>query len=288
MFSRFAFDESMIILIAAALIPPFYLLYRVYRLDRIEKEPLGLLVLLFFFGVVSTIPAIFIEMGLGNLLIRIFDNIRLTDFTVNLYYIIDNLICVALVEEGLKFLFIRLGTWRNKDFNYRFDGIVYAVVVSLGFAAAENVLYVTSNGFSNAVVRALTAIPGHCIFGIYMGTYYGWAKMYDKRGLTGRRNFELFKALAVPTLLHGIYDYSLTINSDFAFYAFFAYVIILDIMALNHIRRSAAQDEDITYGSDTSVSIRPAQGSQQIGSLADLKDTLDHSRSKENDPFSRK
>ncbi|MBR4122578.1 MAG: hypothetical protein IKR06_04725, partial [Erysipelotrichaceae bacterium] len=100
MFSRFAFDESMIILIAAALIPPFYLLYRVYRLDRIEKEPLGLLVLLFFFGVVSTIPAIFIEMGLGNLLIRIFDNIRLTDFTVNLYYIIDNLICVALVEEG--------------------------------------------------------------------------------------------------------------------------------------------------------------------------------------------
>jgi RsiW-degrading membrane proteinase PrsW (M82 family) len=278
----------MIILIAAALIPPFYLLYRVYRLDRIEKEPLGLLVLLFFFGVVSTIPSIFIEMGLGNLLIRIFDNIRLTDFTVNLYYIIDNLICVALVEEGLKFLFMRLGTWRNKDFNYRFDGIVYAVVVSLGFAAAENVLYVTSNGFSNAVVRAVTAIPGHCIFGIYMGTYYGWAKMYDKRGLTGRRNFELFKALAVPTLLHGIYDYSLTINSDFAFYAFFAYVIILDIMALNHIRRFATQDEDITYGSDTSVSIRPAQGSQQIGSLADLKDTLDHSRSKENDPFSRK
>ncbi len=288
MFSRFALDESMIILIAAALIPPFYLLYRVYRLDRIEKEPLGLLVLLFFFGVVSTIPSIFIEMGLGNLLIRIFDNIRLTDFTVNLYYIIDNLICVALVEEGLKFLFMRLGTWRNKDFNYRFDGIVYAVVVSLGFAAAENVLYVTSNGFSNAVVRAVTAIPGHCIFGIYMGTYYGWAKMYDKRGLTGRRNFELFKALAVPTLLHGIYDYSLTINSDFAFYAFFAYVIILDIMALNHIRRFATQDEDITYGSDTSVSIRPAQGSQQIGSLADLKDTLDHSRSKENDPFSRK
>ena len=288
MFSRFAFDESMIILIAAALIPPFYLLYRVYRLDRIEKEPLGLLVLLFFFGVVSTVPAIFIEMGLGNLLIRIFDNIRLTNFTVNLYYIIDNLICVALVEEGLKFLFLRLGTWRNKDFNYRFDGIVYAVVVSLGFAAAENVLYVTSNGFSNAVVRAVTAIPGHCIFGIYMGTYYGWAKMYDKRGLTGRRNFELFKTLAVPTLLHGIYDYSLTINSDFAFYAFFAYVIILDIMALNHIRRSAAQDEDITYGSDTEVSIRPAQGSQQIGSLADLKDTLDHSRNKENDPFSGK
>ena len=287
MLKYFSFSDSMLVLVLAALLPPFYLLMRVYRLDRIEKEPVKLLFFLFLLGAVSTVPAIALELGLGNLLVTIFNQVRLTDFMVNLYYLIDNLICVALVEEGLKFVFLRFGTWKNKSFNYRFDGIVYAIFVSLGFAAAENVLYVTSNGMGNAVVRALTAIPGHCIFGIYMGTYYGWAKMYDRRGMNGRRNYELFKALAVPTLLHGIYDYSLTIDSEYAFYGFLIYVIVLDVMAIKHIRRSASLDESITYASDREVGIRPAAGEQKIESLADLKDALDHQK-KDEDPFSRK
>ncbi len=287
MLKYFSFSDSMLVLVLAALLPPFYLLMRVYRLDRIEKEPVKLLFFLFLLGAVSTIPAIALELGLGNLLVTIFNQVHLTDFTVNLYYLIDNLICVALVEEGLKFVFLRFGTWKNKSFNYRFDGIVYAIFVSLGFATAENVLYVTSNGMGNAVVRALTAIPGHCSFGIYMGTYYGWAKMYDRRGMNGRRNYELFKALAVPTLLHGIYDYSLTIDSEYAFYGFLIYIIVLDVMAIKHIRRSASLDESITYASDREVGIRPAAGEQKIESLADLKDALDHQK-KEEDPFSRK
>ena len=287
MIKYFSFSDSMLVLVLAALLPPFYLLMQVYRLDRIEKEPVKLLFFLFLLGAVSTVPAIALELGLGNLLVTIFNQVRLTDFMVNLYYLIDNLICVALVEEGLKFVFLRFGTWKNKSFNYRFDGIVYAIFVSLGFAAAENVLYVTSNGMGNAVVRALTAIPGHCIFGIYMGTYYGWAKMYDRRGMNGRRNYELFKALAVPTLLHGIYDYSLTIDSEYAFYGFLIYIIVLDVMAIKHIRRSASLDESITYASDREVGIRPAAGEQKIESLADLKDALDHQK-KDEDPFSRK
>ncbi|MDO5438872.1 MAG: PrsW family glutamic-type intramembrane protease [Erysipelotrichaceae bacterium] len=287
MLKYFSFSDSMLVLVLAALLPPFYLLMRVYRLDRIEKEPVKLLFFLFLLGAVSTIPAIALELGLGNLLVTIFNQVRLTDFTVNLYYLIDNLICVALVEEGLKFVFLRFGTWKNKSFNYRFDGIVYAIFVSLGFATAENVLYVTSNGMGNAVMRALTAIPGHCIFGIYMGTYYGWAKMYDRRGMNGRRNYELFKALAVPTLLHGIYDYSLTIDSEYAFYGFLIYIIVLDVVASKHIRRSASLDESITYASDREVGIRPAAGEQKIESLADLKDALDHQK-KDEDPFSRK
>ena len=287
MIKYFSFSDSMLVLVLAALLPPFYLLMQVYRLDRIEKEPVKLLFFLFLLGAVSTVPAIALELGLGNLLVTIFNQVRLTDFMVNLYYLIDNLICVALVEEGLKFVFLRFGTWKNKSFNYRFDGIVCAIFVSLGFAAAENVLYVTSNGMGNAVVRALTAIPGHCIFGIYMGTYYGWAKMYDRRGMNGRRNYELFKALAVPTLLHGIYDYSLTIDSEYAFYGFLIYIIVLDVMAIKHIRRSASLDESITYASDREVGIRPAAGEQKIESLADLKDALDHQK-KDEDPFSRK
>ena len=127
----------------------------------------------------------------------------------------------------------------------------------------------------------------YSIFGIYMGTYYGWAKMYDRRGMNGRRNYELFKALAVPTLLHGIYDYSLTIDSEYAFYGFLIYIIVLDVMAIKHIRRSASLDESITSASDREVGIRPAAGEQKIESLADLKDALDHQK-KDEDPFSRK
>ena len=121
------------VLIAAAVIPAVILLIQVYRADRLEKEPTGLLISLLVFGVIATALAIVTETIGENILLSFFDE---TDLG---YLILSNFIVVALSEEGFKLLLLRWRTWRSPNFNCQFDGVVYAVFVSLGFALWENI-----------------------------------------------------------------------------------------------------------------------------------------------------
>jgi RsiW-degrading membrane proteinase PrsW (M82 family) len=127
-------------------------------------------------------------------------------------------------EEVFKFLALLLLIWRSRHFNEQFDGIVYAVFVSLGFAAVENILYVVSHGYSTAAVRALTAVPAHAIFGITMGYYMGIAHRYKEL-----RSSYLVRSLFVPILLHGIYDFILMLEMNFLLFLFLPYVVWLYI-----------------------------------------------------------
>ena len=77
----------------------------------------------------------------------------------------------AGVEEAVKFLFLFFLILGNRNFNEPLDGIVYGVFVSLGFAWAENVIYVTHpilGGYETALERALLSVPGHGLFGVRM------------------------------------------------------------------------------------------------------------------------
>ena len=125
----------MYFLIAAALLPAVLLLLYIYRKDCVEREPPRLLAKLLLFGVLSAVPAILLERLLGSMIDLLFGRGLL-------YTAVSNFIGVALVEEGCKLFFLKRGSWRHPAFDYRFDGIVYAVFVSLGFAGIENVLYV--------------------------------------------------------------------------------------------------------------------------------------------------
>ena len=123
-----------------------------------------------------------------------------------MYSILLVLVVVAMSEEGFKYLFLRLRTWRSPHFNCSFDGVVYAVFLSLGFALWENIQYVRLFGFATALARAVTAVPGHACFGVFMGTWYGLANAGSSR--KGRRSrFYRWMAFLVPALLHGLYDY---------------------------------------------------------------------------------
>lgn len=147
----------MTILLLAALLPPLFLMIKIYKLDKVEKEPGGLIVKLLIFGVLTTIPAAFLE----GFLISLVGGVISPKTT--LFILVENFFCVGLVEEGVKYFALKKGSWNHPAFNYTFDGIVYAVAVSIGFAAAENVLYVMEYGMATAGVRAVTSIPGHCI-----------------------------------------------------------------------------------------------------------------------------
>ena len=93
---------------------------------------------------------------------------------------------VAFSEEGAKYFLLKRRTWNSAAFNCQFDGVVYAVFVSLGFALWENISYVLMYGLSTALVRAVTAVPGHACFGVFMGVWYGLAKRLHGRERTAR------------------------------------------------------------------------------------------------------
>lgn len=109
---------------------------------------------------------------------------------------------VALIEEFSKFLFVRFILFPNRNFNEPFDGIVYAVMVSMGFATLENILYVFHYGYGTGVLRMFTAVPAHATFGVMMGYFLGLARFSHRRTL-----LYSVVALLAATLFHGAYDY---------------------------------------------------------------------------------
>jgi RsiW-degrading membrane proteinase PrsW (M82 family) len=183
-----------ILAIAPALAVCGYIIHK----DRFEKEPKWLVILAFLFGVFSTFPAAIASALGGSFIVRDgnFINTALFAFLV-----------VALSEEFAKFFFLRYILFKRKEFDEPLDGIVYAVMIGMGFAAFENILYVAQGGFSVALMRMITAIPAHAVFAIVMGYHVGLAK-FD---LTHKDEL-LRKGLLYPILLHGAYDFFLMQN----------------------------------------------------------------------------
>lgn len=244
-------------LILAAVIPALLLLIQVYRADRLEKEPISMLLGLVICGIIAAELASLSEQAGIWILDRFYaPSIQLespaaaffkasaqaSDRDVRLYYGLLFFAVVGLSEEGFKYLLLRLRTWRSPQFNCTFDGVVYAVFVSLGFALWENVLYVLEYGFATAVARAFTAVPGHACFGIFMGTWYGAAKRRALFGQGGRSRFYRLMALVMPVLLHGSYDYiALAENSELG-WLFFPFIALLYLSSLILVRRLSRKD----------------------------------------------
>lgn len=158
---------------------------------------------------------------------------------------------IALCEELGKFLCMHKIAWKNKNFNYRYDAIVYAVAVSLGFATLENILYVFSNqanngsGLTVALSRMLLAIPAHLMFAIAMGVFYGLLKnAANKKNACGTVMLSIL-TLIVPIILHGIYDFCLMVENVWYILLFFAFVVFMDIAGLIIIIASSKTDKAI-------------------------------------------
>lgn len=182
-------------LLALALAPGAVIGLYVYLKDKYEPEPIRLVVLSFFLGFMSIVITLAISFPV-NWLVPI-DEKDLTEQAIHAFLL------VALIEEFSKFIFVRWVLYPNKNFNEPFDGIVYAVSVSLGFAGLENILYVmnSDNGVATGFMRMFTAVPAHATFAVLMGYYLGRAKCE-----TGKSYLAWYGLLAA-TLFHGAYDY---------------------------------------------------------------------------------
>ena len=227
------------ILIAAAVIPAVILLVRVERLDRLEKESTGLLLSLVVFGVVSTSVAARGERIGIAVLNRLFaQESVLCD--VLLYFGV-----VAFSEEGAKYVLLKRRTWRSPEFNCQFDGVVYGVFVALGFALWENIGYVAMYGLSTALIRAVTAVPGHACFGVFMGVWYGMAKRREGAGDEAGSKRMRVRALLIPALLHGFYDFVASRESAAGSLVFIVFVILMFVTAYRLVRHVSDNDSYI-------------------------------------------
>ncbi len=221
-----------------AVVPSIILFIAIWRKDRIEKEPSKLLWKLFRFGALTTVSAIII----GTLGEKVFSFL---DPESMVYLLIDNMILTALVEEGGKYFVLKKFTWKDPAFDHTFDAVIYAVSASLGFATLENILYLFDADVSTGIARAIFSVPGHTIFAVFMGCYYGMAKRAQARGENGRMRSNLAKALIIPTLLHGFYDFCLESGYDIFLLCFLVFEIVITVTAVRKVRKLSREDTAI-------------------------------------------
>lgn len=225
--------------ILAAVLPAFLLLRYVYRQDRVEREPVFLLLSLLLFGVISALCAAVLE-GLLQTVLDMF----LPQGTL-LYTVLLAFLVVAVVEEGMKFFFLKRRTWYHPAFNYRFDGIVYSVFVSLGFAAYENIQYVLHYGLSVALPRALLAVPGHMSFAVCMGVFYGRAKLCESYGKISGERRNLWRGYLTAVFLHGFYDACAMTGTSGATVVFVVFVILMYLRVYRILKRESMSDAPV-------------------------------------------
>ena len=189
--------ETFIILLTA-LLPIVILVYYISYKDKRSPEPTGQLVKAFLFGVLSAPLSFCVSVPLGVFGVYPVEAIDILGSVSTAFF------GAAVSEEIAKFVMLWLLLRKNPYFDEKMDGIVYAVCVSLGFAALENVLYLFSNVedfLSVGISRAIFAVLGHFCFGILMGYYYSLAKFYSKASM---RNKALI--LIAPIIVHVLYD----------------------------------------------------------------------------------
>ncbi len=181
------------ILLALAIIPGLLICFLIYKIDKFEKEPVLHLSICFFLGIVSCFPAIKLE--------SIGDSLGYDEFQGLGNLFIFSYIIIALSEELVKYLVLVFYAYPKKIFSEPLDGILYSVMIGMGFATLENLLYADRFGMQTVMVRAFTAVPAHAVFAIIMGYFVGLAKYNAKN-----RAYLLAMGLIVPVLIHGTYD----------------------------------------------------------------------------------
>ena len=188
------------VILALAILPVIVLAYFIYKKDKYEKEPLGMLIRAFIFGIIA-IPLDLVLVGIINAAIP----------GESVFY--SAFLEAGIPEEFCKWALFMLVIWRNKNFDEPFDGIVYACFISLGFACVENIMYVFGNdsygdAIQTGVLRALLSVPGHFLFAVIMGYFLGMAKFVPER-----QGKYLLLSLLCPMLAHGLFDYLLMLSS---------------------------------------------------------------------------
>ena len=230
-------------MLALALIPGLVLLFVVWKLDKVEKESPALILKLLGAGVVVMLIDILLRtVGLMSL------ESTYAGTSIMLYTFIDAFIFTALIEEGGRFLALKLLTWKNPEFNYTFDAIVYSVAVSVGFLVAENIVYIIKYGSSLRPLTLVLPVFAQVVISVFMGYYYGLAKVAEGKKETEDSKKYMIEAVVVPTVIHGIYEMCVKTQNTVVMILFTVYIVFMTVAAVVIFRNSRNADSEIPWG----------------------------------------
>ncbi|WP_026906576.1 glutamic-type intramembrane protease PrsW [Paucisalibacillus globulus] len=207
-------------IISAGVAPALALMSFFYLKDKIT-EPIPLIIRTFIYGCLLVFPIMFIQYAftsdqIGNLFVQAF-------------------FVVAFLEEFFKWFIFLYVIFQHTEFDAHYDGIVYAVSISLGFATIENILYLFVNGIEYAFSRAIFPVSSHALFGVIMGYYFGKAKMNSEN-----RILNIALALVIPITLHGLYNFILgSVEENWASFVI-PFMIILWFFGLHRMKIASA------------------------------------------------
>ncbi|MBQ8535082.1 MAG: PrsW family intramembrane metalloprotease [Bacilli bacterium] len=230
------------LLLFFAVLPVVLILAFVYKKDK-DKEPLMLLLSFFFKGIFSCFLVLTISEILGAFLPFMNKEVNMMTFTeVFLYAFVG----VALVEEFCKWLMVYFGGYNHREFDEIYDILVYSIFVSLGFAFFENLLYVFNSGsLSIAILRAVSAIPGHACDAVFMGYYLSMAKQCRILKKFDKEKSFLVKSIFIPAVLHGIYDFCLMSGRILFVLVFLVFVVYLYVVSIKKLNKLSGSNRSL-------------------------------------------
>ncbi|MFY7879396.1 MAG: PrsW family intramembrane metalloprotease [Lacibacter sp.] len=190
------------ILLALSIAPGLAISLYIFLKDQYNREPALQLLISFFLGCLSVIPAILIQVFSTKPIENIMGEGIL--FTAVFAYLI-----VGMSEEWSKYLMLRLYAFPKKAFDEPYDGIVYSVMVGMGFATVENIGYVLQHGFGTALLRMFLSVPAHGTFAVLMGYFAGKAKFNPER-----KTFLLMSGIFWAVFFHGTFDFLLFLQGN--------------------------------------------------------------------------
>lgn len=208
----------MISVISAGIAPGVALLAFFYLKDRVNSEPLSMVFRSFITGGLLVIPIMFLEYTF------VIEGVGQSPF-------VKSFLLTGLMEEFVKWFIFLYTIYKHVFFDEHYDGIVYGVSISLGFATVENLLYLLANGIEYAFGRALFPVSSHALFGVIMGFYFGKSKFKRKHPKQ-----MIAIALILPAVLHGLYDFILSAVQSNWLYVMVPFMIMLWALALRKVK----------------------------------------------------
>jgi RsiW-degrading membrane proteinase PrsW (M82 family) len=221
---------QILIVLLSALAPVAVALWYIFRKDSAQPEPTKWLAKAFGYGVLSALLSFVFSIPLGGIFgleldAEVYPSI-ITAFT-------DAFLLAAIPEELAKLIMLWLLLRKNPYFDERFDGIVYAVCIGMGFAGIENVMYLTEGLEDGAwigvgISRALFSVPGHFLFAVLMGYYYSLYHFGVDRSMRAKAMI-----LVAPILAHGFFDgilLSIQVDEDFSVICMFLFLYFFNTL----------------------------------------------------------
>lgn len=215
---------QLLLVLLAALAPVAVAIGYIFKKDSVQPEPTKWLVKAFWYGVLSALLTFAIVLPLSAIFGM---ELNAEEYPTVFDAFADAFLQAAIPEELAKFIMLWLLLRKNPHFDEKFDGIVYAVCIGMGFAGIENVLYLAGGiedgtWINIAITRALFSIPGHFLFAVLMGYYYSLYYFGIDRSWKTKA-----MVLAAPIMAHGLFDgilFSMSMDEGFAAIGMFLFL----------------------------------------------------------------